>query len=878
MIHLKFPSCTRRARALAAGVAALALASPAQAVIEPAAQAAPGQRPQLRSEQGIAVVDITAPDAQGVSQNAFTRFDVDRAGVVLNNAQQAAHSELLGGELQANPALRDGAAQLVIAEVLGNDASRLLGAIELAGTPAELIIANPRGIDCDGCSFLGSTRTLLAAAGVLRDTQGRLTALQTETGAVRVGPRGLLAEQIDRLELLARRVRIQGSVRAHDLHANIGRLRQSYDGALLQAFAQPDAAPQLGLDVAEAGAMRAGQIELRITEDGVGVRSAGRLHAEPGALALRANGRVELSGQLRGAAAVELGAQRLALQGAQIDSNGPLRVQASEWMKSVDAQVSADGPIEVAAQRALVFNRGAWRGRGHAEFVTAALVNDGATLRADDTLSARAQDRIDNAGLLRGSCVELRAPLLSNGGGSIQGGFAVSATVGTLDNRGGDMLGWTDMRLSATRIDNQHGVLESRGDLMLQAETSLDNMVGRIRSEHALDVIVDGRIDNTEGTLAAGRAMRLSAGHALRNLGGTIHGERQSLLIDAPAAEVDNRDGTIQLDRGMLRLNAQQLLNPRGSIVAPALVVRASDVDNAYGSLRGDERFNASIDMLRNARGSVYGEHAALYLGQLDNRGEGRIVGGVVEVDGRVLDNLDGTVRGNQRLELRAQYLNNRGGHIESGSAEGALRLRGDTVDNGGGTLHAVGDADIALGATLHNRLGTVQARRLELLVGERVDNVSGTLLAAGDARIDAARGIHNSGGRIAAIGTLRLDSHEAMLDNGVGRIASRGLLRWDGRWLDNSTGELEAARIELEGRELHNRDAGSVIAAGDVDAMLHHVDNRDGLLQAVAGRFTLRSEGTLDNRGGRLLAGSGLVTSVPVLREAGGELAERVP
>jgi filamentous hemagglutinin len=866
------------ARALAAGVAVLGLATPLQAAIEPAAQAAAERRPQLRVDHGIAVVDIAAPDAHGVSQNAFTRFDVDTAGVVLNNARQAARSELLGAELHANPALRDGAAQLILAEVLGDTATRLRGAIEIAGTRAELIIANPHGIECDGCSFLGSTRALLAAASALRGAQGQLTALQTDNGVLRVGPRGLRAEQIDSLELLARRMRIDGSVLAQDLQASIGLLRQSYDGALRQAFAQPGAAPQLALDVAEAGAMHAGNIALLITEHGAGVRSAGRLHADAGVLALGANGHVELRGQLRGAAAVELSAPRLKLAGTRIDSGGPLRVHATKAVHAIDTGVRADGPIEVSAQSALVFSKGSWRSGQAARFSSPALINDRAKLFAHDALSVRAQDRLDNAGQLRASVVAVYARLLTNGGGHIEGTQGVSATGGTLDNRDGHILGWSDVSLSAMRIDNMRGDIESRGDLTMHADTMLDNMVGRIRSEHALDLVVGGRIDNARGTLGAGRGMRLSAGQALHNLGGKIHGERLSLLIDAPAAEVDNRDGTICLDRGLMRINAQQLLNPHGSIVAPSLTVRAADVDNAHGSLRGEERLDASIEGLRNARGSIYGERAALYVEHLDNRGEGRIVGDVVELDGRLLDNLDGTVRGNQRLELRAPRLNNRGGRIESAGADGALRLRGDTVDNGSGTLHAGGDADIVLGATLHNRLGTVQARGVELLLGERFDNVAGALHATGDARIDAARGIHNGGGHIAAAGTVRLDSHETMLDNGLGRIAARGLLRWDGRWLDNRGGTIEAGRIELAGAELHNSSDASLVALGDVDAVLDHVDNRDGLLQAVSGRFTLRSEGTLDNRGGRLLAGAGLLTAVPTLREAGGELAERVP
>ena len=853
-------------------LAALAAAAPAQAGVEVAAQGDAALRPQLRDAAGVPVVDIARPDAHGVSQNAFTHFDVGAAGVVLNNAQQPAHSVLLGGAIDANAALRDGAAHLILAEVVGDAASSLRGAIEVAGTRADLIIANPNGIECDGCSFIGSARTVLAAAGVLRDAQGSVTALQTDGGVLRVGRRGLLADQVDRLELLARRVRVDGGVRAHELLASVGHLRQSYDGALLQAIEVPGAAPQFALDVAELGAMQAERIELRVTEKGAGVRHAGQLRATAGELSLRADGRLELSGAVRGGDAVQLRAARIDMLGSSVSAGGALRVDAGDALHASGAQVDVHGEIDVKSAKALRFARSRWKAGGKAAFLADTLSIKDSTLYGD-SLDLAAKDHLDNAagGVLHGEHVSLNSSWLHNAG-SVHG-YSVVARGGTLDNRGGSMHARSSLHLLGARIDNTRGHLVSLGEILLRSHVSLSNVHGTLRSEQALDLDSDHRIDNTSGRISAGRRLRVGVGESLHNDRGTMHSQFGAVSIDAPQAIVDNRDGRIESERGDLRLDVQQLINTHGCIAAPTTTLRASEVDNTRGSLRGEERLDGNVQRLRNAHGSVHGKSAALHIEQLENGSEGRVCGDVVELGGRLLGNLGGTLIGHDTLELRAPQLDNRGGVVETTAAAGALRVRGETIDNAGGTLRARGNADIVLGATLHNRRGTLQADKIKLNTGQRIDNAGGTLRASGDAVLDAARGIDNRGGTISAAGTLRLDSHQATLDNASGRIDAQRALKWEGRCLDNHAGSIGAERIELEGSELRNSGNGRLVAGGDLDATFAHVDNDGGLLQASGGALALRG-GTLDNRGGRLQASAGLNTELELMREGVGQAA----
>lgn len=106
-------------------------------------------------KNNLPLIQITAPNAQGVSLNTYQQFNVPKSGAILNNAPTATTSQL-GGSLGANPNLASGAARLIINEVLSNGPqSTLKGQLEVAGTPAPVIIVNPSGIQCDGCGVRG---------------------------------------------------------------------------------------------------------------------------------------------------------------------------------------------------------------------------------------------------------------------------------------------------------------------------------------------------------------------------------------------------------------------------------------------------------------------------------------------------------------------------------------------------------------------------------------------------------------------------------------------------------------------------------------------------------------------------------------------------
>ena len=103
------------------------------------------------TSNGVPMVHTSAPNAAGVSHNVFIDFNVDRQGLVINNSLSMGQSQL-GGTLLGNPNLVGGGivADLIINEGTGANRSTLLGFTEVFGGEADLVLANPYGITCDG--------------------------------------------------------------------------------------------------------------------------------------------------------------------------------------------------------------------------------------------------------------------------------------------------------------------------------------------------------------------------------------------------------------------------------------------------------------------------------------------------------------------------------------------------------------------------------------------------------------------------------------------------------------------------------------------------------------------------------------------------------
>lgn len=267
-----------------------------------------GSRPVLdQTKSGIDLINIAPPSGGGVSRNVFTDFNVSEKGIIFNNSATNTTTKI-GGWVEGNPNLSPGnSASIILNEVIGPNQSQLKGFMEVAGPKADVVVANPNGVTCNGCGFINTGRaTLTTGTATMQD--GNLAGFSVERGTVRIEGKGLNANEADRLDIISRAQEIHGDIVARDLKTVTGANDVSYGdvpAATRKASGEP--APVVAVDVSAMGGMYANSIQMIATDDGVGVRNDGNIMSVED-LMMTATGSIENSGTILSEENVKIGA------------------------------------------------------------------------------------------------------------------------------------------------------------------------------------------------------------------------------------------------------------------------------------------------------------------------------------------------------------------------------------------------------------------------------------------------------------------------------------------------------------------------------------------------------------------------------------------
>lgn len=272
--------------------------------VDPTATA--NQRPQvMETANGIPQVNIQTPNQQGMSYNRYAQFDVDKKGAILNNSRQHTQTQL-GGWVQANPYLAGGEAKVIVNEVNSNKPSQLKGYVEVAGQKADVIIANPSGLHCDGCGVINANRATLTT-GKPQFKDGHLDSFVVEKGKVTVTGKGMDNSQSAYTDIIAREAQINAGVWSKKaVNVTTGQNKVSKNNDAVQIINSKSLKNQkteneveYALDVSNLGGMYAEKIHLIGTEAGLGVRNAGHIGASAGDVVIDVNGKVLNTNQIQ---------------------------------------------------------------------------------------------------------------------------------------------------------------------------------------------------------------------------------------------------------------------------------------------------------------------------------------------------------------------------------------------------------------------------------------------------------------------------------------------------------------------------------------------------------------------------------------------------
>lgn len=377
--------------ALASIVASLMLpaSASAQIIADPAAPAT--QQPIfITAPNGVPLVNIRTATPAGVSRNSYSQFDVQHEGAILNNATRNTQTQL-GGWVLGNPLL-DKPARVIVNEVNSNHPSLLTGPVEVAGSNAQVVIANPSGITCNGCGFINATRSTLTT-GTPQYADGALTGYRVTQGTVNINGDGMNASGTAYADLIARAVKINAAVWAKNLAVIAG--SNQVDAATLAstriAGSGSGSEPVLSIDVSELGGMYAGKIWLVGTEAVVGVRHAGYIGGTE--IRITADGQLDVIGSV-------YGSNELAISAARInnESTGALQAPMLTLTATDDHALTNRGLIdgqEVLLKSYTIKNLGTGRIYGNHVALDAGIVNNDAESGASPVIAAR--QRLDIA-------------------------------------------------------------------------------------------------------------------------------------------------------------------------------------------------------------------------------------------------------------------------------------------------------------------------------------------------------------------------------------------------------------------------------------------------------------------------------------------------
>lgn len=845
---------------------------------------------------GVPIVNIATPNEAGISHNQFTDYNVGKEGLILNNAADKLAQTQLGGLINGNANLKAGKeAKGIINEVIGGNRSQLQGYTEVAGKAANVMVANPYGITCNGCGFINTPQATLTTGKPVFDASGNLQTLDVKKGSITIEGQGIDASGSDALSIISRATEVNAAIHAKDLKVIAGANRVGSDGSV-QAQQGEGPAPTVAVDTGALGGMYANRIHLVSSEKGVGV-NLGDLNARQGDITLDANGKLTVHNSLasgtlsaKGEELALTGAHKangnlslssqgdIALSNGTLASDGELVLNASGTISHVNEKltvgggatltaknISQDAASEINAARDIAVN-------AHDTLKTQGQMTAGQnltvssnTLTQDGSLLAhnRAQlsaDTLNNNGSVQGAALTVDSSALRNAGSLLSGGgltvnaqdftqsgsigakgYADITTLGTLINTG-SVVSDDALVLNAQAV-TQNGVLSGGNGLTVNAQT-LSSGENSLTHSHAAMTLsattttLDGEISADGDLQLQSDRLTTAAGAQLQSGNNLSLSAREVTLAGTQAAQnamtANTREQlthTGKSSAAALSLSAPALSNS-GVLVASSLNTQSQRLTNS-GLMQGDNALLIDAQTLDNQQNGTLYSAANLTLVIPDIRN-----GGLITSDS-ALTLRSGSLRypGKiiaETLDVNATTLSGDG--LLQGT--GALTLTGDTLSQGGsGRWLTAGD--LALNGNTLDTAGTVQGQNLNVQAESWVNR--GSALATG--RLNATLG-------------------ESLINDGD--LMSQGHFGLTAPALTNHGSILAAGDMSLAG-DVFSSDG---TLQSDTLSLGHNRIDNSGTMTGLHG-LTLNSSGALNNRGD-LLSQKSLTLSAGEVNNSG--------
>ncbi|EKF57030.1 filamentous hemagglutinin FhaB [Agrobacterium albertimagni AOL15] len=837
-------------------------------------------RPNVTSSgNGTPTLDIVKPSSGGVSHNKLREYNIDARGLILNNSGLGGTS-IIGGKVESNPNLVGGSsAKIIVNEVTGSRRSNLNGVTEVFGSRADVIVANPNGIDCMGCGFINTGRATLTTGTPLVDYTAGTVGFETKSGDITISGTGVSAADSrspDEIRLDAKSIRIDGLIDARG-RVNLSAGSNRTDGSTGKTTAIDGDAAGQGIVSSAAGVVRAASIAALSSDLNTGISLTGNIQAL---------GMLDANGDLLPGALSLVSAGQIQLVSGGVAGNAELRAAGT---LQIARDLAAQGEISITAHDVSLLETATVEGGRGLSILANANIVSGAVLKSGNMLTVE-----------------------SGGTASLSG---IVASAGDMNLRATDKLATDTATLVAPNIDIRARDVamtstwfeaETQGSI---TATNVEIGAGTQFKKtspvfiNAADQLTIGTRIDTAGYPALSMAFR---DLVISNTGVFTTDDRQfdvrnfrnaGVLLSSGQLAVNARDAIIDatgvIKAGTLKITTQGNLSNLGSILSETTLALLSD-----GSITNDGKISALGELqldaqsyIANSQGAqLAANKAALILGNdLRNNGAISALETVAIRAGGTITNT-GAISSNSDLTLVAADLNNSGSAALIGTyaANVAITLSG-TLRNGG-LIAASGDLILQAGQAAQNAAsGEILAKTIETRVAGDLVNLgklvsdttlkttvsgllanSGSIHAAGDLELNVADLINSGpGSSIASNGDIAILASRSIINEAGSVTSSRALTLSADAALSNSgllhgrEGLIASAQI------LDNQQAGRIYAGSTRETENGPVP---------VGELTINLSGTLSNLGQIVSANGALLSAAANVGnsgsiEAGGNL-----
>ncbi|WP_162621153.1 hemagglutinin repeat-containing protein [Mannheimia varigena] len=763
----------------------------------------------LSTANGLPQINIQTPNDKGLSHNKYSQFDVAEKGAILNNSRTNTQTQL-AGQVTGNPYLARGEAKVILNEVNSNKPSVMKGYVEVAGKKADVIIANPSGLHCEGCGIINSDRATFTT-GKPQIQHGNLDSFVVEKGKVKVSGKGMDNSRVDYTDIIARETQANAGIwskKETTVITGKNTVKRSDSDKKLQIIStkQPlaeETKPQFAIDVGKLGGMYAGKIHLIGTEQGVGVRNAGHIGASADTLQIDSQGRIVNTGTLNAAAPVSLNASKgidnkgkienkqgnIQLNSqADIQNNGSIVARKGNIQKNAKAQIQQSG--EAVAKGNITYTAATIHTTKDSLIAAGVEVKDteqGETRKLEDKSAngknvqlnssgkTTAQGKNVASGNITIAASEIDANLSQNNAHSIEyraksGDIQVNnarltaeqihLTTPSLLSTQGSFLTADVINTSQKALNAQNAVWKQTGEQDFHLRGESVNTQGGEFSTQGNFFINAKQLENQQGTLSSGKSLSLDLKEHLNSADGKIFAGEN------------------------LTLNSQNLNNDGGLIYAKQKIgiavtnglVSNKNTNSAYKGIIAGKELLLDSQALDNTKGQIASENIRLTTSQINN------VEGAIRAEHNVAINADtllnhkGIVSSDQSAHLTVSEISQQKGTIEAQN----LQLNSNTLSSTENSL--------------------IFAEQLNLTTKGELNNQDSRIIAKKEAYITTGSNVINIGGIIASqTANLQLNTQNHQLNNTAGKIVAAQQLNLQSGSLSNEQGLITANNINLD-------------------------------------------------------------------------------